>query len=237
MPKYTNANTITQMQKRKCKFTGSRTSVCGKEASPSPNSLISLTLSSCPEETFTCDRWPVQDERVCKLQSKQPKLKAQVCAASQNVENCNKNCLVYAHISFPSGACIPLANKCNSKIDCFEDESDESHCSYLEVWSFYVLQICFATVSQLSLSYFQLKAYWFLGAPQLCRPAESQINKRGSCSSFYQCLDSGLSSVSLCCYTFSLIYWCYFFCNLLSKSSFAELTRWTSLSLQTTTLI
>ena len=32
-----------------------------------------------------------------------------------------------------SGACIPLANKCNSKIDCFEDESDESHCSYLEV--------------------------------------------------------------------------------------------------------
>ena len=32
-----------------------------------------------------------------------------------------------------SGACIPLANKCNSKIDCIQDESDESHCSYLEV--------------------------------------------------------------------------------------------------------
>ena len=36
-----------------------------------------------------------------------------------------------------------------------------------------------------------------LGAPQLCRPAESQVNKRRGCSSFYQCLDSGLSSVSL----------------------------------------
>ena len=30
------------------------------------------------------------------------------------------------------GACIPLANKCNSKIDCI-DESDESSCNYLEV--------------------------------------------------------------------------------------------------------
>jgi len=66
---------------------GPEAGVCGKEPAPSPNSFISLTLSSCPEETFTCD----------------------------------------------SGACIPLANKCNSKIDCFEDESDESHCSYLEV--------------------------------------------------------------------------------------------------------
>ena len=33
------------------------------------------------------------------------------------------------------GDCIPLANKCNSRIDC-EDESDESSCSYLEVNSF-----------------------------------------------------------------------------------------------------
>ena len=47
---------------------------------------MSLTMSSCSGETFTCN----------------------------------------------SGACIPLANKCNSKIDC-EDESDESQCAYLEV--------------------------------------------------------------------------------------------------------
>ena len=31
-----------------------------------------------------------------------------------------------------SGACIDLANKCNSKIEC-TDESDETNCQYLEV--------------------------------------------------------------------------------------------------------
>ena len=30
------------------------------------------------------------------------------------------------------GACIDLANKCNSKIEC-HDESDETTCQYLEV--------------------------------------------------------------------------------------------------------
>ena len=47
---------------------------------------MSLTLTSCPSETFTCK----------------------------------------------SGDCIPLANKCNSRIDC-DDASDELSCSYLEV--------------------------------------------------------------------------------------------------------
>ena len=75
---------------------------------------------------------------------------------------------------------------------------------------FFCASNLFCNVSQLSLSYFKLKADNFLGAPQLCRPAESQINKRRSCSSFYQCLDSSLSSVSLFFFTFSLIYWCYF---------------------------
>ena len=87
------------MQKHKCKFTGSKTSVCGKEASPSPNSLISLTLSSCPEETFTCDRWVVQDEQACKFQSKQLKFNAQVYEASKNAENCNKNCFIKESLS------------------------------------------------------------------------------------------------------------------------------------------
>ncbi|XP_023348145.1 uncharacterized protein LOC111716869 [Eurytemora carolleeae] len=35
-----------------------------------------------------------------------------------------------------SGECIPLANKCNSKIDC-TDESDESQCNYLQVPDIY----------------------------------------------------------------------------------------------------
>ena len=39
--------------------------------------------------------------------------------------------------SFHLGECIPLANKCNSRIDC-DDESDESSCSYLEVIIFFV---------------------------------------------------------------------------------------------------
>merc|ERR1719206_1706395 len=56
--------------------------------------MMSLTMSSCSGETFTCD----------------------------------------------SGACIPLANKCNSKIDC-EDESDESQCAYLEVPANYAGQL------------------------------------------------------------------------------------------------
>ena len=85
-------------------YSGSEAGVCGKEPAPSPNSFISLTLSSCPEETFTCDR-----------------------CLSSNFE-------VLVTFLTLSGACIPLANKCNSKIDCFEDESDESHCSYLEVF-------------------------------------------------------------------------------------------------------
>ena len=59
-----------------------------------PGTLMSLTMSSCPVETFTCN----------------------------------------------TGACIPLANKCNSKIDC-EDESDESQCTYLEVPSNYAGQL------------------------------------------------------------------------------------------------
>ena len=45
-------------------------------------------------------------------------------------------------VPFSSGACIPLANKCNSKIDCSEDESDESSCSYLEV----ILQLLLRTL-------------------------------------------------------------------------------------------
>ena len=64
------------------------------------------------------------DKLVCKL--------AKILGLS--LKTAAKKCLVLCkNISFPSGACIPLANKCNSKIDCFEDESDESHCSYLEV--------------------------------------------------------------------------------------------------------
>ena len=57
-----------------------------KMCSLSPGSFIPLTLTSCPEESYTCDY----------------------------------------------GTCIPLANKCNSKIDCW-DESDEGSCQYLEV--------------------------------------------------------------------------------------------------------
>ena len=38
-------------------------------------------------------------------------------------------------------------------------------------------------------------------------------------------------------FTFSLVYWIISICNSLAKPSFAELTQWTSLSLQTTTLI
>ena len=63
-------------------ISGPGVSICQK----APGEMISLTMSSCDSETFTCN----------------------------------------------SGACIPLANKCNSKIDC-EDESDESQCAYLEV--------------------------------------------------------------------------------------------------------
>ena len=64
-----------------------------------------------------------------------PKFKAQALRLPKMLKTATKKKfgLSSAHISFPSGACIPLANKCNSKIDCFEDESDESHCSYLEV--------------------------------------------------------------------------------------------------------
>merc|ERR1719317_1525005 len=39
-----------------------------------------------------------------------------------------------------TGSCIPLANKCNSKIDC-ADESDESQCTYLEVPANYAGQL------------------------------------------------------------------------------------------------
>ena len=60
----------------------------------SPGTLMSLTMSSCPLETFTCN----------------------------------------------TGSCIPLANKCNSKIDC-ADESDESQCTYLEVPANYAGQL------------------------------------------------------------------------------------------------
>ena len=61
---------------------GANTSVCGL----GPGEMISLTLTSCPSEMFTCK----------------------------------------------SGGCIPLANKCNSRVDC-EDGSDELSCSYLQV--------------------------------------------------------------------------------------------------------
>jgi len=39
-----------------------------------------------------------------------------------------------------SGACIALANKCNSKIEC-SDESDETNCQYLEVPPLYAGQL------------------------------------------------------------------------------------------------
>ena len=61
---------------------GDNTSFCGA----GPGQLLSLTLTSCPSEMFTCK----------------------------------------------SGGCIPLANKCNSRVDC-EDGSDELSCSYLQV--------------------------------------------------------------------------------------------------------
>ena len=35
---------------------GPEAGLCGREPAPSLNSLLSLTLSSCPEEMFTCDR-------------------------------------------------------------------------------------------------------------------------------------------------------------------------------------
>ena len=81
-----------------------------------------------------------------------------------------------------SGACIPLANKCNSKIDCFEDESDESHCSYLEVFHF-------------QKNTFILQPNIFPGATKLCRPAESSVNWQRSCSGFHQCLNSCIPCV------------------------------------------
>ena len=71
-------------------YSGSGASICLNL----PGTLMSLTMSSCPMETFTCN----------------------------------------------TGSCIPLANKCNSKIDC-GDESDESQCTYLEVPSNYAGQL------------------------------------------------------------------------------------------------
>ena len=35
---------------------GPEAGLCGREPAPSLNSFLSLTLSSCPEEMFTCDR-------------------------------------------------------------------------------------------------------------------------------------------------------------------------------------
>ena len=63
---------------------GANSSVCGL----GPGQTISLTLTSCPSEMFTCK----------------------------------------------SGGCIPLANKCNSRVDC-DDGSDELSCSYLQASS------------------------------------------------------------------------------------------------------
>ena len=68
---------------------GANSSVCGV----GPGQLISLTLTSCPTEMFTCK----------------------------------------------SGGCIPLANKCNSRVDC-DDGSDELSCSYLQVGTKFLLR-------------------------------------------------------------------------------------------------
>ena len=70
-----------------------------------PGDFIDITITSCPPEVRCCLIITID------IITASPLLQVYTC---------------------DSGACIALANKCNSKIECL-DESDETNCQYLEV--------------------------------------------------------------------------------------------------------
>ena len=121
---------------------------CPPEVTFTLYTYLMIITSNMAMTSHTSEKWV---SRLCNLHS-QPFFQVRtVCGATisifANFSMAEKlipravcfSDVVQCHFSSPlqvytcdSGACIDLANKCNSKIECL-DESDETNCQYLEV--------------------------------------------------------------------------------------------------------